>query len=208
MMNQKLSSIAIALTCIALLSVGYTQLQGQAAANTPPTATATVDVRALLQGLDEQAAIKADLNVMTEKVQREDQERKAELTALQEDLKISKKGTDNFNKLMEKLEIKAMEYEAWGKLQQLRVAREEVLRTKRIYRKMVDAIADIAKIRKIDIVLHKDGVDNIDTLRVQNQQQLLSVIGGHKVLYATDAVDITTAVTQKMNNDFNVANKK
>ena len=202
----KAISLPITLLAVALFATSYAQLQGQNA-NAKPTAVATVDLNALLLNLDEQSAIKAAIIVMQEKMQRQEQEKKTELKALQEDLKISKQGTDSAKKLMEKLQMKAMEFEVWGKFAQQKLANEQVIRTKAIYKKLTETIAEVAKKNKCDVVLQKDGVKDFAKLRVQNNQQLLNVIGGHKVLYAANTIDITDEVTQKMNNDFNNAKK-
>jgi len=186
--------VAIAVTLTATLT-----LHGQGS-GAKATAIAVVDVQDVFNNLAEKAAIEADITAMTESLQREEQRRKQDILAKEEDLKLTGEGTKAHEEAKADLEMMVITFEAWKQFQSRKLEREKAIRIEGLYLKTIDAIGKVAQRNGYGVVLYKE---DLSKLPGGNQTQLAASIQVRKVLYHDAQLDITAQVTQLLNNEFN-----
>jgi Skp family chaperone for outer membrane proteins len=76
---------------------------------------------------------------------------------------------------------------------------ETLLRTKGLYKKINDAVAEYARVNGIGLVLI---ADNAEMEKIQTPEVLQALVSTRKVLYYDGSYDITAAVLTKMNTEF------
>jgi Skp family chaperone for outer membrane proteins len=88
----------------------------------------------------------------------------------------------------------AIEYEAWGKINEADMQRNQKLQMRRLFEKIAQAVAEVAKQKGYDLVLtdqHPDLPDELDRISLD---QLRNLINSRNVLYAGEKVDISDDV--------------
>jgi len=179
-----------------LSTVGF--VTAQSAMTAKPTAIAVVDLGVLVDGLDEKAEREADMNRMNEQLQNEVQQRRNRIEAMRNDLEILKVGSDAFKSKQEELQNAAIELNVWLQFQQQKSLRDSGLMMEDLYRKCVDAISRTASEAGYDAVFYKEPSPNF---QYENGNQLSAQIQIRKLIWASDSIDITNAVIQRMNNE-------
>lgn len=172
----------------------------QAASKARPVSVAVVDIKRLFESLQEKNQIEADLNSRRQKLADESNRRKAELEQMKSDLEtVLQPNTPAYNEKQNEMERKAIDFQAWVQYQNNRLARENVLQSESLYLRMSDAIGQVAKDNGYDMVLFKEREVSFSGAK---PEQLTALIQGRKVLWASDDLDVTDLVIQKMNNEF------
>lgn len=193
-MTALIVTFAVALTLLSVVT-----LQGQPAATAAPSRLAVVDVQKVFKSLDERSAIDAELTQQAERLQKEEQDRVTAIKAKQADADILSKESDAFQQAINDIERMTIELQAWRQLKQRRLEQERTLRVQDLYNKVLSGIERLAQREGYDMVLQKDTQD----FRPENQQQLTAMILGRKVLYVSDKLEISDALTQMLNNEYN-----
>lgn len=173
--------------------------QGQNKPGPRPASVAVVNLGKIFENSDERGARRAEVSGQLEALQKEEATRRKELETLKTDLEILGPETDAHRQTIEKLESKAIEFDTWLQYQKRKLERESTLQDETLYRKIMEAVARIAKQDGYDVVLYMDSVDSV---RSQTRQQLMGQIQTRRVLYAADGLDITDAVSQMLNNEY------
>ncbi len=159
---------------------------------------ATVDLKVLLDGLDELKTREAELNGFKSELDQRVREYETRAEAARQDLTAITRGSPNFREV----QTQSLRAEA-----QLRIEQELALalveaRTRELqldlYERMLEGIAEFAQREGYGLVLSND-VDaeippGLSPAAMQNR--MLS----KRVLYVEEAVDITSAVQTRMNN--------
>lgn len=169
-----------------------------AASKARPTKVAVVDVRKLFNALEERDKMEADLNVMDQKIVEEKKVREAKLNDMATDLKMVGNSDADFERMTEALERAHMEHGNWLQWQQKRRTRESRLRVLDLYRRIAKAIEDASVESGYDLVLYKDDID-LDSIK---PDEVNALITSRRVLYSAADMDITDAITTRMNNAF------
>lgn len=164
-----------------------------------PTAVAVVDLVALFDALKEKMQIEADLKARLDKVMQEEEERKTALKKMQDDLSILAPATPAFEQKQNELEKGAIEMQAWMKFENNKFNRERAVRIEALYRKMLEAIGQVAKQNGCDVALFKERPVNFSNAKPEDLQRLIE---SRKVLWSADELDLTEQVVQKMNNEY------
>lgn len=185
------------LTIAAALTLG---MAGLTFAQAKPVTAAVVDVQKVFNELDEKNSVEADITQQAEKLQKEEQDKQTELKALDADLRILAPDSDAYKQTRNKLEMKAIEFQAWKQFQQRKLESEKAIRIEALYLKVIDSIERVAKKEGFDLVLFKD---QTESLRGQNAQQLATLIQVRKVLYSNPSLDITDQIKTMCNNEYN-----
>lgn len=164
-----------------------------------PTAVAVVNIERAFDALDEKASVEAEIRARGEELAEEEQQRRRHIRRLQEDLEVLGEGGQAFREKQDELQRAVIDLQAWTQFQQRRIAQEHMLQTERLYRKMMAEIARISEDEGYDLVLFRESEPQF---QAENPQELVAQIQIRKVLYASDAVDITQQVAQRLNNAF------
>jgi len=118
---------------------------------------------------------------------------------LQADLDLLAPGTPAYQQKEDEQSKKAIENTVWGQFEQAKLNKMAGLRIENLYRKALDAVALIAEELGYDVVLAKEAPPKF---QYENLQQLLAKISLRKSLYASETIDITDQVIQRMNNEY------
>lgn len=196
-MVSKRTSIFIA--AAAVITVGFAAVQANNLLKGTPTAVAVVEVQRVIDSLKEKVSIEAQMQQHNDQVQKEKTDRENEVKQLQSELGLLTPGTENHRKKLEVAEKKVIELNAWLQYENNKLVRERGTQIEGLYKKMLNAIADVAKTNGYQAVLFAEGPAEF---RAENPQQLSTLIQIRKVLYYDPTMDITDLVTTKMNNDF------
>jgi Skp family chaperone for outer membrane proteins len=88
----------------------------------------------------------------------------------------------------------AVEYEAWGKINEANVQRDQKLQMRRLFEKIEQAVAEVAKQKGYDLVItdqHPDIPDDVDQITLD---QLRTLINSRNVLYTGEKIDLSNDV--------------
>jgi len=193
----RLSKVS-ALLALALLSCGV-GAYAAATIKAEPTATAAVNVERVLNALNEKTQIEAEFQTRQEQLMQEQSEREDELKQIRQDLEILAPGTEAFDQKRESFEKKAMEFKVWQEFNKGKIEREHRIEIEALYRKLVDTVGRLAEEQGYDMVVFQE--PEID-FRGANVKQILDRIERRKVIWHRDELDITDALIQRMNNEF------
>ncbi|MEX0654832.1 MAG: OmpH family outer membrane protein [Phycisphaeraceae bacterium] len=191
--------LTVALFAVGFVLIGIAGAVANNALRAEPTAVAVVNIEAAFDALNEKAAVEGEIRARGEQLQREERERRQNIEQLREDLDLLDAGGQAFRAKEEELSRAVIELQTWTQFQQQRLAREHVLQTERLYRKMVDAIGRVAEAEGYDAVLFREPAPSF---QAENPQELVAQIQMRKLLYASNEIDITDEVAQRLNNAF------
>jgi Skp family chaperone for outer membrane proteins len=159
---------------------------------------ACLDVVRIFNEYDRQKDLTEEMRTINQEMQDEEQRRRGQIDTLQATLDaMSDSDPAKVKRTREMLQLK-IDYKNWGELMQADMAREIGLWTRRVYEEVAAAAEETARNQGFDIILYKDQPDLIgfdpDALRDQ--------IRSRKLVYASDAVDITQAILDKLNAEY------
>jgi Skp family chaperone for outer membrane proteins len=187
-----------------LLVVGlYTLVDAQTETvkSSQPTAVAVVDWAQLYQGLDEKLQFEVDQKSAGEKVEAERKAKEDHLRGLQSDLNMLTPTAPGSQAKRDEANLAIVEYRIWTEYQNKKLVSEAGRRVEDLYRRSLKVIALVADENGYGLVLFKESAP---IFAYENARQLFGQIMSRKMLYSSDAIDITDQVLQQMNNDFAV----
>ena len=164
----------------------------------------TVALPTVLEGLDERDEAVRKLRALAEGMELEDDARQASLRAKREELdELPAADLDGREKVTEDLALMALEYQAWRAYATEQLDIEKSLKLRDLDRKIVAAIAELARVNQYDVVLLDDSgqelVVNADA-QVSREIQIRQQIMSRRMLYGSPAADITDELIERMNN--------
>lgn len=190
--------MAAAVAAVVALSEGRVAAQGGAAT---PTRVVVVDIQKAFTSLDQRSQVEAEITAKTEALQREAQDRQQALRSRRSDIDtILEPGSDEYKQAINDLERDTIEFTTWYEFQGRKLEIEKALQLENLYRALTETIARLAERNGYDLVLQRD--DSI-SVNQRTQQALANMIVQRKVLFASQRIDITDAVIQQANNEFN-----
>jgi Skp family chaperone for outer membrane proteins len=157
---------------------------------------AVVDFQAVFDASKERKQIQAELETMRQKLQEEGQERKKDLEDLRGDMEFLNPGTEAYRRKQEQLELGLFELKAWEQFNNKKLDREHSIRLQALYRKFADVAGEVARSSGYEAVLLND---DLTFPRGMNRKETTAMIGQRKVVWASDEVDITKLVIDRMN---------
>jgi Skp family chaperone for outer membrane proteins len=167
-----------------------------------PTAVAMVNVEKVFDRLDESADWQIQIRQLASSVQEEGRARAADVERLRKELEPMAESPER-QRLLDEIALKQLRLEEWGRLKQLEIDRERSLMWQKMYRAVREEARRVAESEGYQLVLVDDSGVEIRTsreinapLEIQAQQQIASL----RVLYATNAIDITEKVVVRINN--------
>lgn len=170
-----------------------------AALSAEPTAVAVVNMERVFDSLEEKDQLEANLRSRQQQLGQEEAERRQRIQQLSEDLEMLAPGTDAYRQKEAELREAAMEFRLWAEMEEQQLNIDRGVHLESLYRRTVDAVGEIADEAGYDLVLYREGSPE---LRGSDPSEIQTQIALRKVLYASDAVDLTDRVVQWMNNEF------
>ncbi|MDP7030037.1 MAG: OmpH family outer membrane protein [Phycisphaerales bacterium] len=198
--------VSLPVLCTAAIMAGLVSvLPGSAAQQTAVSPVAVVNLSGVMEGLAERADAEAGLRAKAQAVASEAESRQASLRTLQEELMAI---TDPIARLTKEEQVDAdvVQFMAWQELMKQELDVERALALEKLYRDIMDAVADLATADGIDLVLVHDGTRQIETnpapeagpMAVQVRQQ----IAQRRIAFASARIDRTRDVIIRMNADY------
>ena len=196
-----------ALACVAMSMTFFLVRTGPSADATstrlaaPTTSVAVLNLGKVLEARDERTVREGEL-------QREIESREATLKQMQEErqqlvavLDTLTRGTPEREAKVEEAVRKQATFEFEGNLAERLIARQRTEMQLMLFNKIKDAAKAYADAEGFDIVLTSDHETQIPDGMPANETN--AAILSRRVLHANERVDITSAVAQRMNNEFN-----
>ncbi|MEM6854512.1 MAG: OmpH family outer membrane protein [Planctomycetota bacterium] len=195
---MKNSMIVVAL--FGALTLGlYVTAGGQAGGEVAPTKVAVVNLQEVINECSQQAAFRAENTAKADSLRAEQEQRQREIQSITTAIDPLQPGSDAWENKRQELRQKTLELQVWVQMQEQDSQLAQARQFAEIYVAASDAAAAIAEQAGYDVVLQ--GGDLPDLMRL-NIQQLQTVVQTRKVIYSSDSVDITNAVLQRVNSEF------
>jgi Skp family chaperone for outer membrane proteins len=200
-------SLPATLLVVVLVALVVHDAIGQRSAALDSTTVVTVDLRRVIEGLDQRAAAEAGLQAMGQQILDEDQRRQDEIRALVDSIEqLPEDDLDARAAMQDDATLRDLEYRAWRQFafEQLDIEKSLLLRD--LDRSVKDAIKELADTNGYDIVLTTDAAEELMVsaeARASREAQVRQQMISRRVLYANDIVDITDELIERMNNAFN-----
>lgn len=172
-----------------------------------PTAVATVNLSKVLEGLEERGVAERALETLSLSFKAQDDAKVEEIKAQEQQLTDI---VDSAAKAAErdKLELRKLQHLAWQRVKVEQLDIEQSLQLQDLYKKITTAIAELAQTEGYDLVVVDDSSTDFSynpEARVPRDTQTRQQIIGRRVLWRNDAIDITDALIQRMNNAYKAA---
>jgi Skp family chaperone for outer membrane proteins len=131
----------------------------------------------------------------------QEQQKRANLTALQEARNQFKPESDQYHDKNQELMRAAIEFQTWGQVNKADIDREKKQEMKFIFDKIEAAVGEVAKQRGLDIVVadQRGDIQNIDQITEDNLRILLNQ---RIVLYSSGKNDLTNDVIAYMDKNY------
>jgi len=183
------------------------QAIGQRTGSASPTVVVTVNLGAVLDGLEQRSVAEAEMNELGDRSQAEDQRRQKEIEDLRTQLEnIPEADEEARDAVREQIARVALQYQAWGRFALEQLDMEKSLRYRDLDRSIKSAIAQLCEIEGYDIVLMDDSQQelaiNRDS-RVSRGVQVLQQMASRRIVYVNPVADITDEIIERMNNAYN-----
>ena len=191
-----LVAAALAIGAAAVLSEALAQ--GRTAAAAKPTRVGVCDIVAVFNGNDKANDLREMLEKKRKAIQAEDEKRAKAIQASQEELAAYKKGSGQYEKMLNEIQRLSYERKAWLEFQNAMILREYQRLTREMYDEILQVIAQVARQGGIDVVIYTER----DMPSTDDRRELLSMIERRKVLFAADDVDITSATLAALNKAY------
>ena len=170
---------------------------------TEPAATASsvdvqkiaiADFRYLFQNCQQNAVYQQTIAAEQNRIIAELDKLKRQAEATQADMKTRKLGSDDYIALMRQLTEQQASFEAKKDFYQQQMSLQDRIWTEKLIEQIMASIGTIAKKKNIDMVFAKDVLDLENT----DASELMLAIRTHKLLYGSDALEITKEVLEHL----------
>jgi Skp family chaperone for outer membrane proteins len=192
----------ICLLTAAALGLGFVALQGgrleaQNEAKAEKTAVAVVNVAELIAKCQKNTDFQAEVQKRQVKLRQEQKGKELKINQLRNDLDLVGTAAER-NKKVSEITKALYEFEAWQKIEQQNLLRDQRTFLIELYGEIDLAVAAVAERKGYDMVLFDTPTPDFDNL---NPDQLVQVIGNRRVVYRTDDINLTPIVLEKLNTD-------
>lgn len=160
---------------------------------------AVCDILEVFRNYDRASDLTEEFEQRRDAIAQEVNTRMAQVEAWRNDLGAYRPGSDEHEQLMQNIERKSIETQAWQEYQMVLAGRDHHRLTTEMYNDILAMVKIIADERGHKIVLFRESPDT----QTENIQQLLGQIEGRKVLYASSSVDLTNIVLDRLNSRYN-----
>ncbi|MEM7681970.1 MAG: OmpH family outer membrane protein [Planctomycetota bacterium] len=157
--------------------------------------TAVLNLSSVLQGLAEQRDFQTQAQAKLAELQAEQQRRRDELANLETEVRMAAEGEAR-NAARTRLLEESIKLDSWTRIQQAQQQQETKLHTINVYRKINQAAGEVAQENGFQVVVATTDIPDLERL---NAETLAGVFQSRKVLWHDPAVDVTAAVVQRLN---------
>jgi Skp family chaperone for outer membrane proteins len=194
------------LLVLAMGAIIVGQAIGQRSNVAAPTAVATVNLRQVLDGLEQRSVAEAEVQEMKDRILAEDEQKKAEMQDLTTQYKnIPETDEAARNAMREEIARKALDNDAWRRFSLEQVDIETSLRLRDLDRAIHSAIAELCEVEGYDVVLMDDSQEELTIdhdSRLTREVQVLQQMTSRRMVYVNPTVDITAELIERMNNAY------
>ncbi len=177
---------------------------------TPQSAViATVDLSAVLEGLQQRAAADVVFETLRASTQAERQTRESRIAALKAQLADAVEPAAR-QQLEEQIALDTIENEFWLRFKKNELDVEWSLGRQDLYRSIQKAVKKMAEMQGYDLVIIDDSKQEFSVTgdsTVPRQIQLLQQMRMRRLLHASPAIDITNDLIAAMNNAYTTGTK-
>lgn len=166
----------------------------------------SVDLPAVLEGLNERAEAELKLKAMKEERITEDAKKQEDLKKKQSDLDALPEGDARRDKLSEDLMLAALEYQNWRAFTAEQLDIEKSLMFRDLDHSVMKAIDELADANGYDIVIMNDSSQQLGVnpeANVPREVQVTQQMTARRTLHVNPDADITQELVQRMNNAHN-----
>ena len=168
------------------------------------TRIAVCNPQKVFDKMQEKKNIQDRLNAEREKMRSEAAKRQNDIKAKIQQRNELKQGSSLYESKSNEIMNDTVQYEVWARLTEANMARQEKDQITALYDKIRDACSEVAKERKIDLVLTQRLPELSPEDREKlNPKQLGEVMGQNNVLFVSANADITDAVVLVLDRKFN-----
>ncbi|MDG2053390.1 MAG: OmpH family outer membrane protein [Phycisphaerales bacterium] len=198
-MHRHVIRIIMLAAVVASTVLAWDAVAGRASA--PPTVVGTMDLPRVLESLDEWKAEMARSAAAGESFQAELIKSRDNLDALAADLDDFVVGTEQYAEAEHALKKASIDLRAFMSLADLREARTKQRAILRIYNHIREGSAAVSQQEGYGIVLMDDSAIAIP----EDSADILGDISARRVLYASPTLDVTDAIIQHLNSQWQAA---
>ena len=172
------------------------------ASSTPskPPVVGTVNLRILIDKLDERKALEKRLDQIEQVAQDELSERRSKIDELDADLEDYVPGTAKFEEARNAWGLEAMKYEAFREYTEAKRQYEKNDSYRRMYIRIKRESKIFATEYGLDLILLDDGSEEV--VNSGNQFSIKAEMKARKIIYGSETLDITEELSNFMNNRF------
>ncbi|MFH0964936.1 MAG: OmpH family outer membrane protein [Planctomycetota bacterium] len=178
----------------ALVGWGALSLRAAAQVERQALKVGVVDFKRAFDSYKKKAEHEAKIEAENNRISEEVRAKNEELKTLQTNVQLFEEGSEERNKADEALRKKRIEYQAFveqSKQDLMRMQRNSIVA---IYDDITKVIREYGKAQEFDLIIKRDVPD----LRASNLLDLQFQINNHKLLYNSDALDVTDAIVARL----------
>jgi Skp family chaperone for outer membrane proteins len=194
------------LLLLALAVIVAGQAIGQRRSAASPTVVVTVNLRQVLDGLEQRSAAKAEVEEMKNRIITEDEKRQEALQELSTQYEnIPEADEEARDAMREQIARQALDDEAWRRFSLEQVDIEWSLQLRDLDRAIKSAIAELCEVEGYDVVLIDDSQQELTVnrdSRLSREVQVLQQMTSRRLMYVTPEADITAELIERMNNAY------
>ncbi|MCH2134027.1 MAG: OmpH family outer membrane protein [Phycisphaerales bacterium] len=204
MINRSRITVLVSLV-IAGVALGISVQAGAARrAMMEPTIVATVDINRVREGLSERVDAQAGLVAKAQQIEAENTERISKIEEIQAEL-ADVVDPARREELQDDLDMHLVRAAAWREYIKQQLDIEKSLLLQDLYRKITEAVTEVAELEGIGLVLINDSnltVQTISDSKVARELQVRQQISSRRIIYAAPTIDITEQLVVRMNNAY------
>lgn len=166
--------------------------------------TATIDVVRAFNEFQRQKDLDDELKQIRERLELENQTRQQKIDAVRATIDAMDPADPNYGTKLREYQQLQIDYKVWFETNQASIAREVAVWTSKIYIEISKAVGEIASQQGIDVVAYREefqapGLDP-DGVRTSIRQR--------KVVWSSEACDLTMQVVEKINTAYRAQPKQ
>ncbi|HSI33522.1 MAG: OmpH family outer membrane protein [Phycisphaerae bacterium] len=192
--RRSLSTFALALVA-AVLPAGIAAAQGS------PT-IGVVNPARVFNEMQETVDLKQKLAGDRQAIENEEKARVNDVEEARKAARLFNPGTAEFKAKNNEFMTKAIALQTWRELTKADLARQQKTQMKDLFTKIESATKDVAKMKKIDLVLVDQRADLPEDLEQINVDQLRALINQRTILHADPKLDISGDVISVLNAQY------
>jgi Skp family chaperone for outer membrane proteins len=139
-----------------------------------------------------------ELNERRTAIKAESEKRKKAVDTLSMELENYKKGSAQYKQTFNELTRQSIELDAYLRYQEQLALRDHRDLTEEMYKEIVGAVGRIAAQQGVSVVMQREQ----EQLNTEDTKAMLQQISNRKVLYFSEALDITDAVLTSLNQGY------